>query len=68
MYIHLGNTVVALCLVVFGYFSEAHPLAPNLQNDMITGLLLMMISIIPTQSTLPPRSWLVYFKNQQQKN
>ena len=56
-YVHLATIGICLWLVLFGYFHQAYPTSPALQNDMLLGLLLMMLAIIPNEATLPPPSW-----------
>jgi hypothetical protein len=54
---HLATLGVALALVAFGYFS---PSSPAQQNDIRTGLIIMMLAIIPSEAHLPPRPWREY--------
>jgi hypothetical protein len=54
---HLAVAAVALWLMGFGYFASPHPLAPALQNDLLVGLLLVMLAIIPNEANLPPQGW-----------
>jgi hypothetical protein len=54
---HLLNILVALWLVGFAYFGFGSPPPPAAQNDLVVGLLLLMLAIIPSQATLPPRGW-----------
>jgi len=56
-YAHLATAAVSLWLILFGYFYQAYPAPPPLQNDILIGLLLMMLAIIPNEATLPPPSW-----------
>lgn len=54
---HLGLIVVALWLMGFGYFAAPHSLPPALQNDLLTGLVLLMLAIIPNEALQPPAAW-----------
>jgi uncharacterized membrane protein YbaN (DUF454 family) len=54
---HLAICLVALWLIGFGYFASPHPSPPALQNDILLGLLLLMLGIIPNEASLPPRPW-----------
>jgi hypothetical protein len=45
---------VGLWLMGWGYASGA---APAFQNDLIVGLVLVMLAVIPNEATQPPRSW-----------
>lgn len=58
---HVGNLVVALWLIAFGFWASPYPALPALQNDIIVGLLLAMFAIIPNEATRPPRPWRVFF-------
>ena len=51
---HLGNGVVALWLLGFGYVLGP---APPYQNHMIVGFLLAMLAIVPSEASLPSPSW-----------
>jgi hypothetical protein len=64
---HLATAVLALWLIGFGYFASPHPLPPALQNDMLTGLLLVMLAIIPNKSNLPPDAWLKFYAERQER-
>src|SRR5262245_11874038 len=46
--IHLLLLGVALWLIGFGYFAGAETSPPALQNNLLIGLLLAMLAIIPT--------------------
>jgi hypothetical protein len=54
---HLLNILVALWLLGFGYFGSGDPPPPAAQNEMVVGLILLMLAIIPSQATLPPKGW-----------
>ena len=54
---HLAIVVVAFWLIGFGYFSAHHPLPPALQNDLLLGLLLAMVAIVPNNAAHPPDAW-----------
>ena len=51
---HLSNIAVALWLVSYGYLGFGGTPPPGAQNEILVGLLLLMLSIVPSQSTLPP--------------
>lgn len=59
---HLGILAVGLWLTGFGYFFAAGTPQPALQNDLVVGLLLLMVAIIPNYASLPPRGWMEYFE------
>ena len=54
---HFLNVLVALWLVGFGYFGSGDPPTPAAQNSLVTGLLLLLLAILPSQATLPPEEW-----------
>jgi hypothetical protein len=37
-----------------------YPTPPALQNDLLVGVLLLMFAILPSEASLPPRSWRDY--------
>lgn len=49
--------VVAIWLIGFGRLNGTPPLEPALQNNLIVGLLLGMLAIIPNEASLPPVRW-----------
>lgn len=55
--VHLLIFVVGLWLIGFGYFSVPYPAPPAQQNDIVVGLLLLMFSVIPRRTNLPPKPW-----------
>lgn len=54
---HLGILAVSAWLVGFGYFGFAHPAPPGAQNEILTGLTLVLLAIIPMDAERPPRAW-----------
>jgi hypothetical protein len=62
---HLLNILVALWLIGFGYFGFGDPPPPAAQNDLTVGLILLMLAIIPSEATLPPRGWREFVKMQE---
>ena len=56
-YAHLAIIPVALWVVGFGYIYGGHPAAAGAQNDILTGLTLLFIAIIPNDAAQPPRAW-----------
>ena len=57
---HLLNIAVALWLMGFGYFGFGYPPPPAAQNDFALGILLLMLAIIPSHATQPPKRWIDY--------
>jgi hypothetical protein len=58
---HLVIGVVAFWLIGFGYWGVSHPAPLAAQNELLLGLLLLMVAIIPNEAFLPPSSWREYF-------
>jgi hypothetical protein len=54
---HVANFAIGLWLIAFGFLASSYPTPPGLQNDIVVGLLLLMLSIIPNHASRPPRSW-----------
>lgn len=54
---HLGIIPVGVWLILAGFFSGVNPSPAALQNDLLVGLILLMLAILPTEASLPPRSW-----------
>lgn len=53
---HLLETGVGLWLIGRGLLSTT-PTPPAVQNEMLVGLLILMLAIVPFQSEMPPESW-----------
>lgn len=54
---HVANFAIGLWLIAFGFFASPYPTPPALQNDIVVGLLLLMLAIIPNHATRPPQPW-----------
>jgi hypothetical protein len=57
---HLTSIGVGLWLAGYGYLASPYPTPPALQNDLLVGILLLMFAILPSEASLPPRSWRDY--------
>lgn len=55
-YAHLGAALAGLGLIGFGFLVPA-PAPAAAQNEIIVGLLLAMMAIIPNEASEPPRQW-----------
>lgn len=55
---HLGILVVALGLMLYA-FVQPRPLAAWQQNHLLTGMLLAMFALVPSEASLPPAGWRV---------
>ena len=54
---HLGSLAVGAWLTVVGYVATRTEATAAAQNHIVVGLLLLMFALIPTEASLPPRSW-----------
>ena len=54
---HLATGILAVWLIVWAWFAAARPGPPAAQNEIVVGLLLMMLSLVPNEASLPPESW-----------
>jgi hypothetical protein len=55
---NLAIISVGLWLIGFGLLAAPYPTPPALQNDILVGLLLLMLAIVPNEANLPPRAWI----------
>lgn len=57
--LYLLNLGVALWIIVYGYLHGLPPghAAPAVQNELITGIILGMVAIIPSDTSRPPEEW-----------
>lgn len=57
--LYLLNLVIALWIILYAYFQipPPHHAPPWLQNELIAGLILGMIAIVPSDTSRPPREW-----------
>src|SRR5688500_9400700 len=46
---HLATGAVAVCLILSAYFTSARPGPPAAQNEIVIGLLLLMLCIVPNE-------------------
>jgi hypothetical protein len=60
--IHLLSLGVSFWLFYAGYHTFPEPATGALQNYVVVSLVLMMLNIIPTDSSLPPRPWRDFFE------
>ncbi len=58
--IHFATTIVGGWLVGWGWANSMAVTAPWFHNDIVVGLLLIMLSIIPAPTTRPPAAWTDY--------
>jgi hypothetical protein len=53
----LATGVLAFGLVVSAWLAAVRPGPPAAQNEIVVGLLLLMLTIVPNEASLPPESW-----------
>ena len=54
---HLVTLATGLGIAIHGYVAGGHPSPPGMQNHLVTGLLLAMLAILPSQGDVPPARW-----------
>ena len=55
--LHLLNVAVAAWLIGFGWLGGGHPAPPASQNEILTGLVLLLFAIVPNDASRPLRGW-----------
>lgn len=60
--IHLCNLLIALWLLGLGFASDQTPLPAALQNHVILGFLIILFTLVPSESELSPRPWRRYLE------
>jgi hypothetical protein len=61
--IHLLTLGAAFWLCWLGYSTFPIPASKALQNDLVVGIILLMLAIIPSHSEQPSRSWREFYEN-----
>ena len=56
-HIHLATAVLSIVLVAVGRLAFGEPPQPGAQNQIVVGLLLLMLALVPSHATQPPISW-----------
>ncbi|NGX59557.1 MAG: hypothetical protein KR126chlam3_00709 [Chlamydiae bacterium] len=59
---HLCNLIVAFYLISLSFLLRGSPHYEPLQNYMALGVLLLMISIVPTEAEKPPIPWREFYE------
>lgn len=54
---HVITLAASLWLAAHGYFSAERPGPPAAQNELTTGLLLLLFAILPNEINDEPRGW-----------
>ena len=54
-----GTLGVSLWLTAHGYFGAERPGPPAAQNEIMIGLTLLLLAVIPNEASQPPRPWRV---------
>lgn len=60
-WLHLLILVVSAWLVAVG-FVGGYPAPPARQNDIIVGILLLLLAVIPSYADQPPEKWRAYYR------
>jgi hypothetical protein len=55
---HLASLALGIWLAVHGRFGGAGEPAPHEQNEILVGLLIAMLAIVPSRASEPPAPWL----------
>lgn len=66
-YVHLAILVVGAWLAGFGYVAGGHPSEGGYQNEILVGLTLMFIALIPTEANVPPVSWRRFYEQRERE-
>lgn len=56
-YAHLLTLVTACWLMFFAYLKGFGDPPAAMQNNLVTGICLLMFSVIPNEASQPPKSW-----------
>lgn len=59
---HAGVFAIGVALAGWAYFTGGHPSPPPAQNQLIVGLLLAMLAIIPSHNQQPPAAWRAFYE------
>lgn len=59
---HLGQFAVAAWLIAYGRFGFDFPPPPGAQNELLVGLVLVLIAVIPNRSEEPPPRWRAFYE------
>jgi hypothetical protein len=60
---HFGTLAVAVALIAAAFLQQpvpvppSTPIPPEIQNQLILGLLLMMFALVPNEASQPGRAW-----------
>lgn len=63
--LHLLNFIVGCILVGIAFVNKDQAEQPLFQNYVVLGLVLLMFSIVPSHSSLPPTRWIKFLKEEQ---
>jgi hypothetical protein len=56
-WIHWIVPAAGVALITISVLTAPHPLPPLLQNNVIVGLTLLMLGVVPDRAFEPPRRW-----------
>ncbi|HKJ00810.1 MAG TPA: hypothetical protein VJ997_00105 [Longimicrobiales bacterium] len=57
---HVGNILVAVFLIAWGWSAFPRPGPAAAQNQILTGLVLALVAFAPSESGKPPPGWRKY--------
>jgi hypothetical protein len=60
--VHLLNILIAGWLIGLGYVYGGYPAAAGYQNNIFTGLTVLLMAIIPNHANQPPRDWQRFYR------
>lgn len=60
---HFLILAIAFWLIVSGFLA-GHPAPPTSQNEILVGILLGMLAIIPNRANEPPKSWREFYADE----
>lgn len=52
---HLLNVLMGFWLIGVGYLMPLNPVPPGLENNILVGILLLMLGIVPSHCNEPPK-------------
>lgn len=60
---HWVTGLVAIWLIASGYLGFSRPGPPAAQNEIVIGLLLLLLFLVPNEASEPPLSWRRFAQN-----
>ncbi len=63
---HLGSLLVSIILIGWGWSHFVRPGPAAAQNQILTGLMLGLVTVVPSESFRPPPCWRAYVSEEKQ--